>query len=93
MLVAWATREFPHGHEAGWFELTAAASTDLTIFALLAFASEPTCPDQQVARTSLAYFPWVSVLTAMLDSYVDQGEDEAGDNTATWPTIQRQNWR
>jgi tetraprenyl-beta-curcumene synthase len=81
-LEAWVTREFPSGHEAWWFELTAAASTDLTIFALLALASEPTCPDDQITRTSLAYFPWISVLTAMLDSYVDQIEDAtSGDHS------------
>jgi len=38
-LEAWAAAEFPSGHEAWWFELTAAASTDLTLFALLALAS------------------------------------------------------
>lgn len=81
-LKAWVTREFPSGHEASWFELTAAASTDLTIFALLALASEPTCPDDQITRTSLAYFPWISILTAMLDSYVDQIEDAtSGDHS------------
>ena len=81
-LMAWARREFPGGHEARWFELTAAASTDLTIFALLALASEPTCTDEQITCTSLAYFPWVSILIAMLDSYADQLEDAAsGDHS------------
>jgi tetraprenyl-beta-curcumene synthase len=81
-LMAWARKEFPAGHEASWFELTAAASTDLTIFALLALASETTCTDDQITQTSLAYFPWVSILTAMLDSYADQLDDEAsGDHS------------
>jgi tetraprenyl-beta-curcumene synthase len=79
-LKAWATREFPGGHEATWFELTGAASTDLTIYALLALATEPTSPPEQALRTLIAYFPWISVLTAMLDSYVDQGEDLATGN-------------
>jgi tetraprenyl-beta-curcumene synthase len=79
-LLAWAIREFPSGHEASWFELTAAASTDLTIYALLALASEQTCTDEQIARISSAYFPWVSVLTAMLDSYADQHEDQSSGN-------------
>jgi tetraprenyl-beta-curcumene synthase len=74
-LKAWVTREFPSGHEAWWFELTAAASTDLTIFALLALASEPTCSVEEITLTSRAYFPWISILTAMLDSYADQIED------------------
>jgi tetraprenyl-beta-curcumene synthase len=79
-LKAWAAREFPAGHEASWFELTGAASTDLTIYALFALAAEPTCSDGLLLQTSLAYFPWVSVLTAMLDSYVDQFEDAAAGN-------------
>jgi tetraprenyl-beta-curcumene synthase len=81
-LMAWVAREFPSGHEAWWFELTGAASTDLTIFALLALASEPRCSSDLIAQTSLAYFPWISILTAMLDSYVDQAEDAAsGDHS------------
>jgi tetraprenyl-beta-curcumene synthase len=74
-LEAWAAAEFPNGHEAWWFELTAAASTDLTLFALLALASEPTCSREQVESTTRAYFPWASALAALLDSYVDQVED------------------
>jgi tetraprenyl-beta-curcumene synthase len=81
-LKAWAAKEFPAGHDALWFELTAAASTDLTIFALLALASEPACTDGEIARTSEAYFPWASALAAMLDSYVDQAEDDThGDHS------------
>lgn len=74
-LERWAATEFPAGHGAWWFELTAAASTDLTIFALLALASEDICTEDQIALTAKAYFPWASGLAAMLDSYVDQAED------------------
>jgi tetraprenyl-beta-curcumene synthase len=89
MLEAWAKREFPRGHEASWFELSAAASTDLTIFALLALASEPVCSDSEIALIRNAYFPWTSGLAALLDSYVDQVEDAAnGDHSyiAHYPT-------
>jgi tetraprenyl-beta-curcumene synthase len=88
-LEAWARREFPQGHEASWFELSAAASTDLTIFALLALASEPACSDREIALIGNAYFPWTSGLAALLDSYVDQAEDVAnGDHSyiAHYPT-------
>jgi tetraprenyl-beta-curcumene synthase len=82
VLKNWVAKEFPAGHEAWWFELTAAASTDLTIFALLALASEPSCSVRQVALISQAYFPWASGLAALLDSYVDQAEDAAnGDHS------------
>lgn len=89
LLGAWATSEFPHGHEAQWFELTAAASTNLTVFALLALASEWTCSESVISQTAHAYFPWISVLTAMLDSYVDQDEDAASGShsyIAHYPT-------
>ncbi len=96
LLRSWAEREFPSGHEARWFELTAAASTNLTVFALLALASEPTCPEGAITRTAHAYFPWISVLTAMLDSYVDQDDDAASGShsyVAHYPTPQLANER
>jgi tetraprenyl-beta-curcumene synthase len=89
LLEDWAESEFPDGHEAQWFELTAAASTNLTVFALLALASEPTCSEGLITQTAGAYFPWISVLTAMLDSYVDQEEDAASGShsyIAHYPT-------
>jgi tetraprenyl-beta-curcumene synthase len=89
LLENWATSEFSHGHEAQWFELTAAASTNLTVFALLALASEPTYSEAVITQTADAYFPWISVLTAMLDSYVDQHEDAASGShsyIAHYPT-------
>jgi tetraprenyl-beta-curcumene synthase len=89
MLEAWAARELPHEHEASWFELTGACSAGLSIFALLALASEPTCSESEIARTRRAYFPWAGSLAAMLDSYVDQTEDAAsGDHSyiAHYPT-------
>jgi tetraprenyl-beta-curcumene synthase len=88
-LRAWAAREFPHGHEASWFELTGAASAGLTIYALLVLGSEPGCTDTEIARVHGAYFPWTSATATMLDSYVDEAEDAAnGDHSyvAHYPT-------
>jgi tetraprenyl-beta-curcumene synthase len=88
-LKKWATKEFPSGHEATWFELTGAASAGLTIFALLALASEPLCNEAEIAQIHRVYFPWTSVVATMLDSYVDQTEDLAnGDHVyiAHYPT-------
>jgi tetraprenyl-beta-curcumene synthase len=79
-LKAWVTSELPEAHEALWFELTAAASTDLTIFALLASTSEIRCPEDKRSRIVGAYFPWASSLAALLDSYVDQLEDALTGN-------------
>lgn len=77
----WSELHFPHIVSASWFELSAAASAGLTIFALLALACEPVCSDAEIARTCRAYFPWTSAAATMLDSYVDQTEDaENGDH-------------
>jgi hypothetical protein len=89
MLEAWASREFPQEADASWFELSGGSSAGLTIFALLALASEPTCSESEIAQTQRAYFPWTSTLAAMLDSYVDQSEDAANDDhsyIAHYPT-------
>ena len=91
VLEAWSTAEFPTGHEARWFELSGAASAGLTIFALLALASEPGCSDAEIRQTCRVYFPWTSVAATMLDSYVDQIEDAAnGDHIyiSHYPTSQ-----
>lgn len=80
-LQAWSEGEFPSGHEASWFELSGACSAGLTIFALLALATEETFSQSEIERTQRAYFPWTSVVATMLDSYVDQGDDaESGDH-------------
>jgi tetraprenyl-beta-curcumene synthase len=80
-LKEWSEAEFPAGHEASWFELSGACSAGLTIFALLALATEATCDADEVDRTRRTYFPWTSVAATMLDSYVDQIEDaDSGDH-------------
>ncbi len=90
-LREWAAREFPSGHEASWFELTAAAGAGLTIYALLVLGAKPTCTSAEIARAQRVYFPWTSAVATMLDSYVDQAEDTAnGDHVyiAHYPTRQ-----
>jgi tetraprenyl-beta-curcumene synthase len=90
-LREWATREFPDETGADWFELTGAASASLTIHALLALAAKPACSASEIARTVRAYFPWISAATTMLDSYVDQAEDNTnGDHSyiGHYPTPQ-----
>jgi tetraprenyl-beta-curcumene synthase len=98
-LKEWAHKEFPSGHEAQWFELSAACSAGLTIFALLALAADAACDEAAVHRTHTAYFPWVSATATMLDSYVDEMDDaESGDHiyVAHYPTpalaIERIGW-
>lgn len=81
-LRRWAEHEFDGRHDASWFELSGAASASLTAHVLLALAAEPTCTEHEIDRACTAYFPWLSLATTMLDSYVDQVEDEAnGDHS------------
>lgn len=63
-----------------WYEATGAASATLTTHVLLALAVERDCSAEAVRRASLAYSPWINLLTTMLDSYVDQPEDRASGN-------------
>jgi tetraprenyl-beta-curcumene synthase len=81
-LRRWAEREFDGRHDASWFELSGAASASLTAHVLLALAAEPACAEHEIDHACAAYFPWLSLATTMLDSYVDQVEDEAnGDHS------------
>jgi tetraprenyl-beta-curcumene synthase len=87
----WAVREGCEKFDISWFELAGAASASLTVHALLALAAEPSCTELDIERTRVAYYPWISVTTTMLDSYVDQGEDVAnGDHSyiAHYPNVQ-----
>lgn len=77
VLRAWAAEEYPEDDVVRWFELTAAASGPLAILPLLALAGEARCSREEVDAVYAAYFPWVSLATVMLDSYVDQHEDVA----------------
>ena len=71
-----------------WFELTAAASA-FTPQILFALAAEPALDRRELADVYAAYFPWIGLAIAMLDSYVDQPEDVTAEVTAislTTPT-------
>ncbi len=81
-LQRWSEREFGDRHDVSWFELSGAASASLTVHVLLALAAEPACTELDISRACTAYFPWLSLATTMLDSYVDQVEDEVnGDHS------------
>ncbi len=55
-----------------------AATASLTVHALLALAAEPRCTESDIEGTQAVYFPWLSLTTTMLDSYVDRAEDVVG---------------
>ncbi len=88
-LREWGRQEWPGGHEATWYELAGAASASLTIHALLALAARPRLSGSEITSVNRAYSPWISAVTTMLDSYVDQAEDQInGDHSyiAHYPT-------
>jgi tetraprenyl-beta-curcumene synthase len=78
-LRRWARAEFAGQCELSWWELTAAASSTLGIHALLAHAADPAFADRDLSEVDAAYMPWVCAASTMLDSYVDEAIDVAGD--------------
>ncbi|HTZ87812.1 MAG TPA: DUF2600 family protein [Solirubrobacteraceae bacterium] len=79
-LRRWVDEEFAQEQRVSWFELSSAASASLAVHAFLALAAQPACTDEDVRRACDAYFPWISGAATMLDSYVDQEEDERDGN-------------
>jgi len=77
LLRDWAALEFPGERELAWFELSAAASASLVVHSMLALAAEDAPSAADIDATYAAYWPWTSLATAMLDSYVDWEEDLA----------------
>jgi tetraprenyl-beta-curcumene synthase len=81
-LRLWAAEEFPGETALSWYELSGAASASLVVHALLTLAADPTCTRDDVETVYAAYWPWISLATTMLDSYVDQFEDaELGNHS------------
>jgi tetraprenyl-beta-curcumene synthase len=76
-LKEWVKRLPPEEQELEWFELGSAASAWLTVHVLLALASKTECRERHGSDADAAYFPWVALTAATLDSYVDMAEDAA----------------
>jgi len=79
-LRAWAAKEYPDERELSWFELSGAASATLVVHVLLTLAAEPRVSDADVQSAYAAHWPWIALATTMLDSYVDQADDDADGN-------------
>ncbi len=78
-LQHWAEIEFPGESNWSWFELCAAASGQLAIFALLALAAEPRVSEEEIDAIWAAYWPVIPLVTTMVDSFADQMEDVVND--------------
>jgi tetraprenyl-beta-curcumene synthase len=79
-LRAWAAQEYPVERELSWFELSGAASATLVVHVLLTLAAESHVSESDVHDAYAPHWPWIALATTMLDSYVDQADDEAGGN-------------
>ena len=78
-LRSWVEQEFPGEAHASWFELSGAATAPLTVHMLLALAAEPIGSDSDIGDACAVYFPGMSLIATMLDSYVDQAQDKKSD--------------
>lgn len=75
-LKSWADRQRQTPQQLRWFERAAAASAFLP-HALLALATEPLNDEAYATQIHDAYYPWMALTIAMLDSYVDAAQDTA----------------
>jgi tetraprenyl-beta-curcumene synthase len=74
--ASWAERETPSEADLRWWETSAAAGSSLAVFALMAAAAEPRLVQEHVMGLVDAYFPWIGALHTLLDSLVDEQEDQ-----------------
>jgi tetraprenyl-beta-curcumene synthase len=65
------------GPELRWWEIGAAGGSSLAAFALIAAAADPHTGRAQADAIDDAYFPWIGAVNSLLDSLVDQQEDDA----------------
>lgn len=81
-LRAWAEPQLRALPGLRWFEASGAASATLVMHALLTLAADAELTCDAAQEVNAAYWPWVSLATTMLDSYVDQADDAArGDHS------------
>lgn len=79
---AWAAAECPDERDFAWYEITGAASASLVVLGLLALAARPNVTVADVVETRRAYWPWMSLVAVMLDSFADQHDDaDSGDHS------------
>jgi tetraprenyl-beta-curcumene synthase len=74
---SWACSQTVGGPGLSWWEMAAAAGSQLSVLALIAAAGDPTMRPEHAAALEQAYFPWIGALSTLLDSVVDQQADRA----------------
>lgn len=76
--VAWYERNRERFGRLDWHEFACAAGSNMHVFAALymAFSGKP----EAIRQAYDAYFPFVSAVHILLDSFIDQDEDELHDD-------------
>jgi tetraprenyl-beta-curcumene synthase len=90
-LKQWAATECSEERDFTWYEVTGAASASLVVLGLLALAARTDVTAADVSETRRAYWPWMSLVAVMLDSFADQDDDaQTGDHSyvAHYPSRQ-----
>lgn len=75
-LADWAQGQAPVNPALRWWETAAATGSSLSVLALLAAAADPRTQADDIAALEETYFPWIGALHSLLDSLIDQAEDE-----------------
>jgi tetraprenyl-beta-curcumene synthase len=73
----WADSQSIQGVDLHWWELGAAAGSQLSVLSLIAAAGDPTMCSERAIALERAYFPWVAALSTLLDGVIDQNRDSA----------------
>ena len=73
----WAWSQLVPGVDMRWWEVGAAAGSQLSVHAMIAAAADPTMNPDRAAAIEHAYFPWIGALSTLLDSLVDRHLDVA----------------
>lgn len=66
--------------DAHWWEVAAAASDPLGVFALLAAAGNRKTTAGDVAAIETAYYPWMGALVWLMESLTDEDDDDTSGN-------------
>jgi tetraprenyl-beta-curcumene synthase len=61
--------------ELSWWELGGGAGSTMTVYALMAAASDRRLGSEAASAIESAYFPWIGALHSLLDSLADEDED------------------
>jgi len=72
----WARSQSAPGAGLRWWEVGAAAGSQLSVLALIAAAADPTTRAERAAALEGAYFPWIGALSTLLDSLIDHRSDK-----------------